>query len=204
MSNFLYKTYTLVAVVLLAVLSFTQLPAYAQDSDIRTLLEQRDQEIKTLLGDKEEFTDSQREELQNLINGVIDFEQMAQDALGKEWGSITPDQQAEFVEVFSEIVKGGSLSDLEIYRLDVEYENISVDGEKAHVQTKTVYKEQPMQVEYTMGLQGNEWRVHDIILDGVSTTEGYARSFQTYIRKRGFDALMQNLQKRLAKMNAAE
>ena len=129
---------------------------------------------------------------------------MAQDALGKEWDTITPEQQAEFVKVFSEIVKGGSLSDLEIYRLDVEYENITVEGDKARVQTRTVYKEQPMQVEYTMGFRENEWRVDDIILDGVSTTEGYARSFQTYIRKRGFDALMTNLHKRLEKMNAAE
>jgi len=31
----------------------------------------------------------------------------------------------------------------------------------------------------------------------VSTVEGYSRSFQSYIRKRGFDALMDNLNKRL-------
>jgi phospholipid transport system substrate-binding protein len=60
-----------------------------------------------------------------------------------------------------------------------------------------------MKVEYALGLRDAEWRVDDIILDGVSTTEGYARSFQTYMRKRGFDALMTNLQKRLDKMNAA-
>ena len=203
MSNFLYKFF---AVALFTVFSFAlaQDFTYAQDSDIRALLEQRDKEIKALLGDKKEFTDGQKEELQNLINGVIDFEQMAKDALGKEWDTITAEQQADFVNVFSEIVRGGSLSDVEIYRLDVEYETITVDGETALVQTKTVYKEQPMEVEYTMGLHGSEWRVHDIILDGVSTTEGYARSFQTYIRKRGFDALMQNLNKRLAKMNASE
>ena len=129
---------------------------------------------------------------------------MGKDALGKEWDTITPEQQAEFVKVFSEIVKGRSLSDLEIYRLEVEYEQVTVEGDEARVQTKTVYKEQPMLVEYDMGYRSDEWRVDDIILDGVSTTEGYARSFQTYIRKRGFDALMQNLHKRLEKMNAAE
>ena len=57
--------------------------------------------------------------------------------------TINAEQQAEFVKVFSEIVKGRSLSDLEIYRLDVEYENISVEGEQAHVQTKLFIKNNP-------------------------------------------------------------
>ena len=205
MSNFVYK-FCLVfslAVVLFVGTSSTS-AVFAQDSAILELLKQRDKEIKSLIGDKKEFTDGQKEELQTLINGVIDFEQMGKDALGKEWDTITPEQQAEFVKVFSEIVKGRSLSDLEIYRLEVEYEQVTVEGAEARVQTKTIYKEQPMKVEYDMGFRSDEWRVDDIILDGVSTTEGYARSFQTYIRKRGFDALMQNLHKRLEKMNAAE
>ena len=203
MSNFVYKFCLVFLLSLFAVAPNTS-SVFAQDSAILEMLKQRDKEIKTLIGDKQEFSDSQKEELQNLINGVIDFEQMGKDALGKEWDTITPEQQAEFVKVFSEIVKGRSLSDLEIYRLQVEYEQVEVEGTEARVQTSTVYKEQPMLVEYDMGYRGDEWRVDDIILDGVSTTEGYARSFQTYIRKRGFDALMQNLNKRLEKMKAAE
>ena len=205
MSNFVYKfclVFSLAAVLFIGASSTSAV--FAQDSAILELLKQRDKEIKSLIGDKNEFTEGQKEELQTLINGVIDFEQMGKDALGKEWDTITPEQQAEFVKVFSEIVKGRSLSDLEIYRLEVEYEQVTVEGDEARVQTKTIYKEQPMKVEYDMGFRSDEWRVDDIILDGVSTTEGYARSFQTYIRKRGFDALMQNLHKRLEKMNAAE
>ncbi len=205
MSNFVYKfclVFSLAAVLFVGISSTSAV--FAQDSAILELLKQRDNEIKSLIGDKKEFTEGQKEELQTLINGVIDFEQMGKDALGKEWDTITPEQQAEFVKVFSEIVKGRSLSDLEIYRLEVEYEQVTVEGDEARVQTKTIYKEQPMKVEYDMGFRSEEWRVDDIILDGVSTTEGYARSFQTYIRKRGFDALMQNLHKRLEKMNAAE
>jgi phospholipid transport system substrate-binding protein len=47
-----------------------------------------------------------------------------------------------------------------------------------------------------------EWRVVDIVLDDVSTAEGYARSFQTVIRKRGFDALMTSLNKKLDSMTS--
>ena len=205
MSTILNRYCSPFAIVLTCFLVITGIsPLYGQDSAILEMLKNRDVEIKALLGDQSEFTESQRSELQDLINGVIDFNKMAQDALGSEWTDRTDEERAEFVKVFSEIVRGRSLADLEIYRLDVEYEDITVDGDIAHVHTTTVYKEQPMAVAYAMGFRENEWRVDDIILDGVSTTEGYARSFQTYIRKRGFAALMQNLYKRLEKMNAAD
>ena len=69
MSNFVYK-FCLIIVLALAPIASS---VTAQDSAILELLKQRDQEIKTLIGDKEEFSDTQKEELQNLINGVIDF-----------------------------------------------------------------------------------------------------------------------------------
>lgn len=168
---------------------------------IMKMLKDRDAQIKAVLGDETELSEAQQSKLKNLINGAIDFEKMGQDALGNQWSKITAEQRAEFVKVFSEIVRGRSLADLEIYRLDVAYDDVQVEGESARVFTTTVYKDQPMKVEYAMGLRDNDWRVDDIILDGVSTTDGYARSFQTYVRKRGFDALMANLHKRLAKIN---
>lgn len=179
--------------------------AYAQKSDeaILSMLQERDKEIKDKIAGKKELSEPERAELKDLVNGVIDFEQMAEDAMGKEWENLTSEQHAEFVKVFSEIVRGRSLNDLEIYQLDVKYEDVKLEGDSAHVFTSTVYKDQPMKVEYALGYRDMQWRVDDIILDGVSTTEGYARSFQTYMRKRGFDALMANLNKRLDKMNAS-
>lgn len=204
MSAIVNKLFAFLVAAVLFSTGFYTIPAHAQQDHknmIIKMLKNRDAEIKALLGSESEFTEVQRATLKNLINGAIDFEKMGQDALGSQWDKLTPDQHAEFVKVFSEIVRGRSLADLEIYRLDVAYDDVQVEGETARVFTTTVYKDQPMKVEYAMGLRDNDWRVDDIILDGVSTTDGYARSFQTYVRKRGFDALMANLHKRLAKIN---
>ena len=72
-----------------------------------------------------------------------------------------------------------------------------MDGNSAHVITTTTYKDVPTRVEYMLQRSDSDWRATDVILDEVSTVEGYSRSFQSYIRKRGFDALMANLTKRL-------
>lgn len=180
-------------------------PALAQKSeqDVRALLQQRDREIKKMLGDKETFTDAQRAQLRDVINGGIDFGAMGRIALGKFWGDLSAEQKAEFVDVFSEIVREQSLSDLDVYRAAVTYESVAVKGDSAYVVTTTVYKDVPTKVEYALryGIAG--WHVEDIILDDVSTAEGYARSFQTVIRKRGFEGLMTSLRKKRDKMAAS-
>ncbi len=181
-------------------------PARAQNPEqaIRQLLEQRDREIKQLLGSHETLSDAQQERLKDLINGVIDFQAMGRLTLGSYWDGLTPDQRAEFIEVFSEIVRTQSLSDLDVYRARVTYETIDVVGDSAYVRTTTIYKDVPVEVAYVLGYTDEHgWQAHDIILDGVSTVDGYARSFQTMIRKRGFDALMERLRKKLDGMDTS-
>ncbi len=189
----------------LLLLGFFVSPASAQDrsKEIRTLMEQRDREIKALIGSKKTFTEQQRSQLKNMINGVIDFEAMGRSALGPHWNKLTPAQRTDFVNVFSEIVRAQSLADVDMYRTQVAYKKISVQGDSAYVETQVTYKNVPAKVNYDMGYKGGKWRVEDIVLDNVSTTAGYARSFQAVVRKRGFDALMTSLRKKLQQVNTA-
>ncbi len=181
-----------------AMVALLALPSHAQDraAEIQAMLEGRDAQIKTMLQGEGDFTDAQREQLRDLVNNVIDFEAMGQQALGRHWADLTEAQRTEFVEVFSEIVRSQSLADLDPYRAAVTYENIDVEGDAAHVVTSTVYKENPITVEYKLGFRNDQWMVDDIILDEVSTAEGYARSFQSVVRKRGFETLMKSLRKK--------
>jgi len=211
MSNRLHTFLFLMAISLGGVLATVPgaIPATAQNSAsadmeqaIRSELEQRDRRIKSELGEGE-ITEAQRDTLKTLINGFIDFDSMAAEALGPHWEDLTVEQQSEFVDVFSEIVRHQSLGDLNVYRSRVTYDSISVENSSAHVVTTTTYKDVPTIVEYHMIRTDDGWMARDIVLDDVSTVEGYSRSFQTFVRKRGFDALMDNLNKRLARINEA-
>jgi phospholipid transport system substrate-binding protein len=186
-------------VLLLAVVPSLR-PAQAQDAaeqEIRTMLESRDQQIKSILdGDTSSFTEQQRSELKTLINGVIDFRAMGQVALGPFWEDLNADQQKEFVDVFQDIVRAQSLADLEVYNSRVTYDKITVSGDSAYVETQTEYEGTQTPVIYDLQKKDTTWVAEDIVVDGVSTAESYARSFQTVVRKRGFDALMTSLKKK--------
>jgi len=88
---------TVLALLLSVTLLVPSAPVSAQDaaeSEIRTMLESRDQQIKSILnGDTSSFSTDQREELKTLINGVIDFRAMGQVALGPFWTDLSDDQK---------------------------------------------------------------------------------------------------------------
>ena len=181
-------------------------PALSQSGDhsseLRTLLASRDAEIKTLL-DGAESNQATREKLKAVINSIIDFRGMGEIALGPYWETISETQQDSFVAVFSQIVRDQSISNLDIYRSKISYDKIEADQGSATVTTSTIYKDVPATVVYHFHKSpetGGAWMAYDFVLDEVSTAEGYAKSFQTVIRKRGFDNLMASLEKKRAQM----
>ncbi len=199
-----FRQLTLVAVILLTSGYFSQAQAQAAKPEeaIRSMLQQRDKDIKNLLGASGAIPEAKKEQLRVVVNGLIDFDAMGEAALGTFWTTISAAQQKEFVRVFGEIVRHQSLADIDVYRARVTYDAIKAQGNSARVTTTTTYKEVPAKVEYDLLLKGKEWRAKDIIIDDVSTVDGYSRSFQSLIRKKGFDALMTSLNKRLEKTRA--
>lgn len=192
--------------VFLAVLglSVATAPAGAQgtsastEDEIQQMLEERDQEIKSILEGGGDYTSEQRERLKELINGVIDFRIMAQTALGPHWDTLSTARRDTFVTVFRDVVRAQSMSDFDVYNSRVTFDQISVQDDSAFVRTTTEYEGTRTPVEYVLERREEEWRAEDIIVDEVSTAEGYARSFQSVIRKRGFDALMTSLERKRA------
>lgn len=192
-----YRITCSLLICLIAGLFVPELHAQTNSEAIKTLLEQRDAEIKELMGPKgTEYTDDQRNQLKDIINGIVDYRAMASYALGTTFDTLSVEQIDEFVDVFSTIVRDQSLNKLDIYRAEVTYREINVHDDSAYVKTLAQLEDVRTPVYYVMQWQENEWRITDMIIDDVSTAKSYRRSFQNIIRKKGYDALLESLQKR--------
>ena len=174
--------------------------AQSQEDVVRKLLIDRDREIKAVLVHAP-LSDTEEEALRDIVNGLILFEEMGRTALGNHWDKLSALERADFVETFSAIVREQSLADLDPYRAVMTIESVKVEQETGHASTIAVYKDVSTLVEYDLLRRNGVWWITDISLDGVSTAEGYARSFQSAIRKRGFEGLMISLRKRLARIS---
>ena len=168
-------------------------------SSVRQLLEERDQEIKELVGPKgTEYTQEQRDKMKDIINGIIDYRAMAEHALQETYDTLSTEQRTEFVDLFSTIIRDQSLNKLDIYRADVKYEEITVEGDSAVVKTMAQLEKVRTPVTYHMMYErdNEKWVVTDMIIDDVSTAGSYRRQFQSIIQRKGYASLLQTLRKR--------
>lgn len=188
---------TTLTIFLLSLLLVNNATAQNSSDEIRSMLEERDEEIKELLGPEgTEYTDAQRAELKEIINGVIDFEAMAREALDDTFNTISEEEWNEFVDLFSTIVRDQSLNKLDIYRAKVTYNSIEADGNEARVETLAELDNVRTPVNYEMEFKNGEWVITDMEIDDVSTASSYHRQFQRIINQKGFDSLMNSLRKR--------
>lgn len=174
--------------------------AQSETDSIQVMLEERDQEIKELLGPSgTDYSQEQRDRLKDIINNVINYQSMAEHALGNIYDEISDEEREEFVSLFSTIIRDNSLNRLDIYRAEVTYNNIEVDEGSAFVETTATLEDVRTSVDYNLVKFDQDWMVTDISIDQVSTADSYNRQFQSIIRKRGFDALMESLRRRAAR-----
>lgn len=191
---------TFLTFIFLAFCLAPSLMAQSEEDNIRTMLESRDQEIKELLGPSgTDYTQEQRDRLKDIINDVINYQAMADHALGDTYTEISEEEREEFVSLFSTIIRDNSLNRLDIYRAEVTYNQIAVEGNTATVETTAQLEDVRTSVDYNLQKFGEDWMITDMSIDQVSTADSYNRQFQSIIRRRGFDALLESLQRRAAR-----
>lgn len=182
---------------------FTPWTTIHSQNDVKTeilnLLKERDKQIKSLVGPEgTSHTELQRENLKNIINDIVDYRFMAKIALQSTYDDISKEQREEFVDLFSGIIRNHSLNNLDIYRAVVTYDDVDVNGTQVRVKTTAVLSNVRTPVTYDMEKRNGVWYITDMAVDNVWTAESYRRSFQNMIRRRGFDALLDNLRRRAA------
>lgn len=191
---------TIHAILIIVLLFVPSLFAQTEADEIQSMLEERDQEIKELLGPEgTDYTQDQRDRLKDIINDIINYRSMAQQALGNTFDEISEEEREEFVSLFSTIIRDNSLNRLDIYRAEVIYNNIEVNQDTALVKTTAQLEDVRTSVDYNLKVFDGTWMITDLIIDQVSTADSYNRQFESIIRQRGFDALMESLRRRAAR-----
>lgn len=166
-------------------------------SEVREMLEDRDSEIKELLGPEgTEYSAEKRQELMDIINSVIDYRAMAQHALQDKWEELSAEQRDEFVNVFAQVIRDQSLNSLDIYRAEVTYDEFEVEEDRVIARTTARLDNVRTPVIYDMEKEEGDWVVKDMSIDNVSTADSYQRSFQRILQRRSYDALLSSLKRR--------
>jgi phospholipid transport system substrate-binding protein len=163
------------------------------------LVKSRNETIENILEEEgDEVSAETKEKLKEVITGLMDFRELSRRSLGKYWDERSEQEQANFTDVFSKLIKNSSVKKLEIYQADkMVYEEPEIKGVKAKVTTIAQKKRKQVEIVYRMHMVGEEWRVYDMEIDGVSTARNYRDSFYKQIAKTSYEEMYNKLVKKL-------
>ena len=139
-----------------------------------------------------------RELLRNVISARFDFAEMARRSLGAEWRRLTPAQQQQFVELFTDLLRDAYVADIESYKgQKVSYTREAQEEQFAVVQTILRSPEgNEYSIEYRLHLVDKEWKVYDVVIENVSIVNNYRSQFARVINKSSFDGLIRAMKEK--------
>lgn len=141
------------------------------------------------------------------VNQVIephtDFVKIAPLVLGKHWKTASPSEQEQFTQEFQTlIIRAYTRAFIEYHDWKIEFlpfDTTTTTG-KTVVKTRVLQPRiQPVEVFYRMFDNKGQWKVYDIVINGVSLVTNYRSTFNEDIQRKGSLAVVID---DLAKRNA--
>lgn len=127
--------------------------------------------------------------VEEVINPHVDFNRISALVLGKLWKKATREEKVRFKQEFQTLlVRTYSRAFVEFKDWSVRYlpYKLKAGDKKVIVKTQILQPGiQPLAVNYRMVLTKGEWKVYDIMIEGVSLVTNYRTSIKNEVKKYG-------------------
>lgn len=136
-----------------------------------------------------------------VVRERFDFREMSKRVLGRHWKTLSPDQQSQFEELFTQLLQYAYVGKIEEYTgQKVEFTQQRIRGERAEVQTILVDTNRSIPVSYILRLEGGQWMAYDVVVEGVSLIRNYMEQFQQIISKDGYPQLVDQIRHKISQL----
>ena len=140
-----------------------------------------------------------RDQLRQILFARFDFTEMAKRALGANWRRRTPQEQEEFVRLFTDVLERAYAGIIESYTDEkIVYVSERIEGNYADVVSKIMTaKGEEYSVNYKAHLVSNEWKVYDVIAENISLVNNYRSQFNRVISHSSYEDLVGRLRTKI-------
>jgi len=189
------KRVTTIAALLLACACFAH--ADSPLGEVKSTTEK----VLLLLKDSKLQGDSKKNERRQLVRSEMEkrfaWEESARACLGRHWAKRTPAEKAEFVKLFSEFLKDTYSDKVATYYGDldkIDYQGEKIQDDYASVKLVLTTKAKvDHPIEYRLEKAGDDWKVYDVVIEGVSMVKNYRDQFDAIIAKSSYEGLIKEI-----------
>jgi len=165
------------------------------------VIERTADEVIAILRDEGLSRDQRKERIETIAYERFDFTTMSRLVLARNWRRLSPEQQEEFEREFKEYLALSYGDRIDRY----EQERVEIVGQRQEprgdvtVKTRIVGGEyEGADVDYRLRERGGQWRVIDVIIEGISLVSNYRDQFQEVMARGGPEHLLDALREKNA------
>ncbi len=195
---------SMIGIVLIAALLIV-LPLQAIAATPKETVEKGVNNVLKTLSDpafKAKPKDTKIEEIGDIIGEVFDFTELSKRTLGKNWRKLNAAQKKEFTELLQKMLQGVYADRLLAYtdqKIVFGEEKMLKKG-RAEVQSNIVLSDgRKVPIFYRLTNKSGEWKVYDLIIEGVSLVKNYRTQFREILAKDSPEKLLQIMRDKVSK-----
>lgn len=183
-------------------------PAFAQPSPTETVKKTVD-EVVRIVSDKElkkpQNEKKRRAALKKAIGAIFDYTQMSERSMARHWRDLTPAQKKDFVGLFETLLENSYAGKIESYNQEkIVYQKEVIDGQYAEVRSTVITpKRDQYSLDYRLLNEGGQWKVYDVVIEGVSLVSNYRTQFNRIITDQGYNELVKKLRTKSQEIKGA-
>ncbi len=137
--------------------------------------------------------------LHELARHLMDTREMGRRAIGSVLAEQPAAKQEEFLNLFDELIVRSYLQKLLFFREPrFAFREEDVEQERVIVHTRILTDTDQFFVDYEMHQREGTWVAWDVTIEHIGLTENYAQQFQSMLRSRSFDELLELMRGKVA------
>ncbi len=174
--------------------------------DAKAFLQDLGDKAITVLADDGRDIEEREKEVQDMLRQNLELVAMSRFVLGSGWRKASKDEQAEYVETFSEFVVRTYSKRLSAYGGQTfEITGTSAAGKRDAIVFTRIDQDgaPPIQAGWRVKtVRSGDLKIVDVVVEGVSMLQTQRSEFESVTRRSGLNGLMDALRKKLDKLSA--
>lgn len=147
---------------------------------------------------------------EDILHSTFDVRELSRIALGRHWNERSGKEQDDFVNLMIDLLMEKGILSKEQGKQKAQSSSVYhvtyrgdkyLDPTKTRALTKTQVHVKgdgiSAALDYKLVLEGNQWKIYDVIVDGASLMENYRYQFDSIITKHGYPDLVARMQRKL-------
>jgi len=142
-----------------------------------------------------------KEKIWSIFDKTFDYLEFSKRTLARNWRKLKPDQRKEFTKLYKALLDKVYMNRILAYT-DQKFvfgKKRALAQNRVEVQSKIVAGSNRTPIHFRMILKNDQWRVYDVVVEGISLVKNYRSQFKRIIKRESLEGMFEILRKKVGK-----